>query len=252
VCLSIALFITFLFNLSEGALNASAVSDRALTLKKEAVTSEDTAKAIYNDVRVRLEKAIKDAEEVEKINTFLESILNISSQTHLLALNASIEAARAGEAGRGFAVVAGEIGKLADDSTNMVSSIKKTVDFTKEAVNTLIKDANAILTFIETHVLDDYGKLIKIGEQYNVDASVFNDIMMDLSAISEELTSSMTTIAANVNNVSKASEHEAEQIERILMMTESVKRSTEVLESGVRANKESVVQLESAMSRFKI
>lgn len=36
------------------------------------------------------------------------------------------------------------------------------------------------------------------------------------------------------------------------MMTESVKRSTEVLESGVRANKESVVQLESAMSRFKI
>lgn len=237
---------------SEGALNASAVSGRALALKQEAIGSEETAKKIYNDVKERLEKAIKDAEEVEKINAFLEGILNISSQTHLLALNASIEAARAGEAGRGFAVVAGEIGKLADDSTNMVSSIKKTVDFTKEAVAALVNDSTNILNFIETHVLGDYQKLIKIGEQYNDDASVFNDIMMELSAISQELTSSMTTIAANVNSVSQASEQEAEQIEKILAMTESVKSSTEVLDHGVRANKESVVQLESAMSRFKI
>jgi len=237
---------------SDGALNAATVSERAVNLKSDALISEETAKKIYGEVKVRLEKAIKDAEEVEKINTFLEGILNISSQTHLLALNASIEAARAGEAGRGFSVVAAEIGKLADDSTNMVGSIQKTVNFTKEAVAALVNDSSNILKFIESHVLSDYQKLIQIGEQYNQDASVFNDIMMDLSAISEELTSSMTTIASNVNNVSKASEHEAEQIERILMMTETVKQSTDVLENGVRANKESVAQLEAIMSKFKI
>lgn len=237
---------------SDGALNASSVSERAIVLKSDAANSEKAAKQVYNDVKARLEKAIEQAREVEKINTFLEGILNISSQTHLLALNASIEAARAGEAGRGFAVVAGEIGKLADDSTNMVSSIQKTVDFTKDAVAALITDANSILTFIESHVLGDYEKLIKIGEQYNDDAGVFNDIMMELSAISQELTSSMTTIAANVNSVSQASEQEAEQIEKILTMTEAVKRSTEVLERGIQQNRESVGQLESDISKFKI
>lgn len=237
---------------SDGALNASSVSERAIVLKSDAANSEKAAKQVYNDVKARLENAIEQAREVEKINTFLEGILNISSQTHLLALNASIEAARAGEAGRGFAVVAGEIGKLADDSTNMVSSIKKTVDFTKDAVAALISDANSILTFIESHVLGDYEKLIKIGEQYNDDASVFNDIMMELSAISQELTSSMTTIAANVNSVSQASEQEAEQIEKILTMTEAVKRITEVLEQGIQQNSESVGQLESDISKFKI
>lgn len=237
---------------SDGALNASSVSERAVLLRTDAEGSEKVAKQIYNDVKSRLEKAIEQAREVDKINTFLEGILNISSQTHLLALNASIEAARAGEAGRGFAVVAGEIGKLADDSTNMVSSIQKTVDFTKEAVAALISDSNSILTFIESHVLGDYEKLIKIGEQYNDDASVFNDIMMELSAISQELTSSMTTIAANVNSVSQASEQEAEQIERILTMTEAVKRSTERLEKGIHENGESVQQLESVISKFRI
>lgn len=237
---------------SDGALNASAVSTRAVKLKNDAELSEKDAVRIYDEVKEKLEIAIKKAEEVDKINEFLEGILRISSQTQLLALNASIEAARAGEAGRGFAVVAGEISKLADESTDMVSSIKVTVDFIKNTVGSLVTDANSILSFVEERVLKDYKKLIEIGDQYNVDANVFNDIMLELSAISEELSSSMMTIATSVGEVFKATEQEAEQIDRIQAMTITVAENASLVSRSTEENHAIVNELNDMIAKFKV
>lgn len=69
----------------------------------------------------------KELSELDKymsqMNSIIDIINEITSQTSLLALNASIEAARAGEAGKGFAVVATEISHMADQTQNATVEI---------------------------------------------------------------------------------------------------------------------------------
>ena len=56
---------------------------------------------MFEETDTRLKISIEKAKAVEQINVLSDSILEITSQTNLLAL-AAIESARAGEAGRGF------------------------------------------------------------------------------------------------------------------------------------------------------
>lgn len=237
---------------TEGAEKAGDISVRAVRLKEDAMKSSKEAHGIFTGVKDRLEHAIENAKQVDKINALLEGIMNITNQTNLLALNASIEAARAGDAGRGFAVVASEVGKLAVESAKLVENIQKTIDFTQKSVNELITDSNEILRFIESNVMKDYEKLIKIGDQYNDDAHVFNGIMMDLSAISEEITSSMVSIAESMQEVRMATAQEAESVENILYMTKDVTDKTQKVMAIMQNNINLITELDALINRFRI
>ncbi|KPU42405.1 methyl-accepting chemotaxis protein McpB [Oxobacter pfennigii] len=90
-------------------------------------------------IRSSSDKTIEYMERLEtsskEIVKILETVNNISTQTHLLSLNASIESARAGEAGKGFSVVAEEIRKLALTTSDAVGEIKTLINYIQEEVN---------------------------------------------------------------------------------------------------------------------
>lgn len=237
---------------TEGATKAGDVSIRAIQLKEDAQKSSKEAHTIFVGVKNRLGNAIENAQQVGKISTLLDGIKSITSQTNLLALNASIEAARAGDAGRGFAVVASEVGKLAVESAGLVDNIQETINFIQASVNELIKDSSEILKFIESNVLKDYEKLIVIGDQYHNDAHVFNGIMMELSAVSEEITSSMTSIDQSMHEVSKATTQEAESVENILHMSKDVTDKTQSVLHILENNIKLIMELDNLINKFKI
>ena len=236
---------------TEGAHRVSEINKRAIVIKADSEESSQNASKMYASVKTRIEEAMENAKQVNKINELLESILKITAQTNMLALNASIEAARAGDAGKGFAVVAGEVGKLAEASASLVENIKVTVEFIQDSVGILIKDSSEMLDFIDQTVLVDYDKLNNIGDQYSNDASEFNSIMMELSAISEELTSSMETIAENVKEVQFATEQEANEVENILNITKEVSQRTESVNEILKSNISMIENLDQMINQFK-
>lgn len=170
---------------------------------------------------------------VESINEKVAAIDSISSQTSLLALNASIEAARAGEAGRGFAVVAEEIGKLADDSAKSASEIRQVMDTLLAESQEAVRQADEVKKSTEeqrtiiANTVESIQKLIEGIEttvagvdRITSDADACNDskivivdAMNSLSAISqqnaaatEETSASMEELNATVNTLAEAAD----------------------------------------------
>lgn len=237
---------------SNGTVMASEITGRADEMKKDAFESEKAAQEVFESAKERMKTAIENAKEVEKIEELSNSILAITSQTNLLALNASIEAARAGEAGKGFAVVANEIKNLAEDSSNNVARIKEVTSSVQDVVNTLVEDSKEILEFMDTKVFKDYKKLQGIASKYNEDASNFNEIMMDLSATTEELFSSMDTIYDHVKEVADNATNGSKGVGAILDTTKTIAKDTTEFLSIAEENIATATELEAIVNEFKI
>lgn len=169
-------------------------------------------------------------EQSQKISGILNTINEISSQTGLLALNASIEAARAGEHGRGFAVVAESIGKLAADSRAATADIENIiVDLCKDVSDT-VTNIEAVRTGVngQTQAVDkvqetftDFRALAEktkesvnsmeelIEEMYQCDRSVVSaveriqDISTDTAGLAEKVADSLEEQLRGIKNVAK-------------------------------------------------
>ncbi|MBD3884488.1 GAF domain-containing protein [Phormidium tenue FACHB-886] len=121
---------------STEAVGASAhLVEQAVQAANQIVLAGDTAmnRTVEEILDIRETVAETNArlkrlsESSQKISKVVNLISNFTTQTQLLALNASIEATRAGDYGRGFAVVAEEVRSLARQSADAATDIEQLV-----------------------------------------------------------------------------------------------------------------------------
>lgn len=234
----------------EGSEAAAKISDRAdLTKEKVREAKEKTGNIIF-DVGKQLESALEEAKIVKHIGVLSESIMDITGQTNLLALNAAIEAARAGEAGKGFSVVADEIRKLAEESKDTILQIQSVTTEVMTAVQKLSDSSSNLLNFVSNEVTADYEVFMEVGNKYSQDSEYVDGLMTDFSATTEELLSSIQSIAHITSEVANASGEGAKDTVENAESAISIKKQSNEVAELIKKSTESTMNLEREVKKF--
>ena len=236
----------------EGAKNSETVMDRALQLRTKTVTASNKTMEIYNSVKEKAEKAIEGSKAVEKINELTGTIMEISSQTGLLALNASIEAARAGEAGKGFAVVATEIGSLADQTSQAIANISAIVKEVNEAVGNMSECLEETTEFLEKSVSADYKEFEQVSEQYKDDANVFKNSMEGIKTSMAQLAGAIEQIASALSGINDTVGESSVGVTDIAEKTSGMVEKTSSATDKVKECYQCVDELRDIVTKFTL
>lgn len=161
-------------------------------------------------------QAVADMKELEEYTANMQSIIdmitNVASQTSLLALNASIEAARAGEAGKGFAVVATEISGLANQTqgatvniTDVIRSVSEKIKVVVRAVEELMESSRK-QSESAVQAADGFEKIAVGTEQVDEQSRRLDQAVKQLAGANGVIVENVQTISAIVQEVSAHSQ----------------------------------------------
>ena len=228
------------------------VGEKAQKLEKDAISAKEHIESALDRIGQTLEEKIAGSKDVERISELTDQILEIADQTNLLALNASIESARAGESGRGFAVVAGQIGKLAEQSSETAEEIQTLNAYIINVVDQLAEASFELLNMVKGNVMSNYDVLVHTGKEYANDANGFRELMTVFEEHINEIQQSMNRINEYVDQIMNGFDKQKEEVlnnsEHISQMDEEFKE----IVNAVQDNKEIVDELEKIIKQFKI
>lgn len=142
---------------------------------------------------------------MEEMHSIVELIGGITSQTSLLALNASIEATRAGEAGKGFAVVATEISGMATQTKEATVNITELIQNVSSAISEVVGEIRQMIAGINE---EKQGASNTADSFLAIEKNTFaiQEHVKKLAAEINELKEANSVIVASIQTISAVSE----------------------------------------------
>ena len=143
-----------------------------------------------------------------EMNSIVELISGITSQTSLLSLNASIEAARAGEAGKGFAVVATEISGMATQTQDATEQITALINNVSGAISEVVEVIHQMIAGIDeekqgaANTADSFSEIQNNTYAIRDSAKDLMNHIVELKEANNEIVDSIQTISAISEEVS--------------------------------------------------
>ena len=201
-------------------------------------SSEHAGQEVVTDISA-LEEYMKNMQSI------IELITSVASQTSLLALNASIEAARAGEAGKGFAVVATEISNLANQTqsatVNITEVIHNVTDKLTVAVNAVqqLMDNNTKQNESAATVADSFEKIAESTQNVDEQSRMLEKVVSDLAVANSGIVESVQTLSAIMQQVSahsnetyNVSDRNTDIVNQVSALVETLNKQAQSLHSN--------------------
>ncbi|MBP3950023.1 methyl-accepting chemotaxis protein [Bacillus suaedae] len=188
-------------------------------------------------------------ENTSVIQGFMKHIFSISSQTNLLAINASIEAARAGVHGNGFKVVAEEVQKLSQQTNAFSDEIAKQLKQITENVTSSLDGFNELYQSIQ-QTKDLSQTTSSQFKEVSSQSEKMRTQVFEVTSTMEEISSGTLEIVSSINVLAEQANVSEDSISSIKQISESQIHATETLQRSVEQLSALAVKLQNQEERF--
>ena len=234
----------------EGKNSSDSLLVKVTELQEIANESLKKTKEQIADNQAAIEAALENLQSLMRIDDMAKQILDITSQTNLLSLNASIEAARAGEAGKGFAVVAGEIGNLANSSSRTATEIQAICNETRANIAKVEGCFDDVISFLKNDIQTQFETLVTATNDYYSSIKEIQTTISEIDQASNVFVNAVTEIHTQIAEAQSVPEEGTVSSESVIEKAMQTTKTTEEMSVIVNQNKENAVSIREIVEKF--